>query len=339
MEEDFFEGELFETLSSVSLILGLAVMALGSATWLFQRIGQGHSSSVGPALIAVGFLMAGLPLLLPRFMSFVINVFSGPSGSQESQDDAGDDEPEPTPEPQPSEPPDLTWMLYVGALLVGLVALAALVYGIYRITTSAKRKREAQKKAQEEIAARWVAAKGRHAEAIATVASYEIDVVKAIDYPAFNDISVPEVSAMSKAMRRVQDIEFQVDKDSAIGGSDELLESYRDAVDEFVTAVEVAEAKAKQIRWKTIPAEEREDLRLAKKLLAQAEDPGNPENMRHNLYQRLKKVIDRLNESHGSTLVPTKTVGAIEEQTRLLIESPGEGITADDLAQNESIQL
>lgn len=341
MEEDIFDGAPFDIIFSVTPIIGLVVMCLGLLMWVFQRMAHGYSTGGAPAMIVIGFIISFTPWMT-RFMFRLFYIEE--SQDDESQDDEAEEEepaPEPEPEPAPesSEPVDLTWMLYVGALLVGLAALAALIYGIYRIAASAKRKREAEKKASAETAAKWAAAKERHAEAITTVASYEIDVAKAIDYPAFNDISVPEVSAMSKAMRRARDIEFQIDKNEDIGGSDDLLKTYRDAVDEFVTAVEVAEAKAKQIRWKSIPKEERKDLKLAKKLLAQAEDPGNPENVRHNLYERLKKVIDRLNDSHGSTLVPNKTIGQIEEQTRLLLEAPEVGVTAEDLSQSEAIRL
>lgn len=322
----------------ISTVVGIIFVTIGTVTLLARAI-SGRPIRGGVQFIGLGCLISCLPLIISLMVNFMLPLFDNDPDS--SSGNGSDDQPAPAPEPEPepAEPMDLTVLWAILIIAASLAILSGLGYATYRLVTASKRKRETAKQARAETAARWTAAKEQHTEAVSTVASYELDVVKAIDYPAFNDISVPEVSAMTKAMRRARDIEFQIDKDSSIGGSDDLLKTYRDAVDEFVIAVEVAEAKAKQIRWKTIPQEERKDLKLAKKLLAQAEDPGNPENVRHNLYERLKKVIDRLNESHGSTLVPTPTIGAIEEQTRLLIEAPETGTTADELTQKEAIRL
>lgn len=328
--------ELPNFVYSISLIAGTLVALMGMVS-VFWGTANGRGSGGGIILLLAGVMIAGLP----GTFTMIFNTFDTSGGpSDETEDDSTPDETEPEPEPtqEPADPMDLTFLWAILIIAASLAILAGLGYVTYRVFTSAKRKRKVTKQALAETAARWAAARDLHAEALTTVASYELDVAKAIDFPAFNDISVPEVSAMSKAMRRARDVEFQIDKDSEIGGSDDLLATYRDAVDEFVTSVEIAEAKARQIRWKSVPKEEQKLMRQAKHLLIQAEDPGNPEKMRHTLYERLKKTIDQLNEAHGSRVVPTKTIGEIEEQTRLLLEAPETGVTAEDMA-HESIRL
>lgn len=331
--------ELPDWLVMLVTFCGASVAIIGLALF-FTRMATGRGGGGGLGLAGFGGLLALSPTLIPSIASALVSIVS-PSDADGTRDGASEaPQPEPTPEPtpEPSEPMDLTLPLTILIIAVSLAVLAGVGYGGCRLAASAKRRREATKQTQVETVARWDAARKLHTQAVATVASYELDVAKAIDYPAFNDITVPEVSAMSKAMRRAQDIEFQTDKNKEIGGTDELLASYRDAVDEFVTAVEVAEATARRIRWKSVPPAERKLMWQAKNLLVQAEDPGNPENMRHTLYERLKKTIDQLNEAHGSKVVPTRTVGEIEEQTRLLLEAPG-ALQANNAAQHEPFRL
>lgn len=212
--------------------------------------------------------------------------------------------------------------------LAGLIIAAsvAILLGVgvavARIVGARKRRRVEAERSREECAARWEAARELHRDAVGTMASYELDVAKAIEFPAFNDVSVPEVATMARALRRVRDLELQIDRDSVIGGSDELLSAYRTAAEGLVAAVAVAEAAAQRIRWSSIPKDEQKDLKLARKLLHQAEDPGNPESLRHGLYERLKIVVDRLNSHHGAQLIPPATAGQIEGRARLLIEAP-----------------
>lgn len=327
--------ELPDFVHALAAFGGGTILVVGILTCV-MRSRMGHGVHVGGLAIAfVGAVIAASPFIVTGVINLIMSIVEPPD------DSVSEPEPEPEPEPappaEPAEPMDLSvlWAILFGA--AALAILTALGYGIYRVVTSSKRKRKAEKQTLAETAARWKAARDRHADAISTVASYELDVAKAIDYPAFNDVTVEEVSAMSKAMSRARDIEFQIDKDAEICGSDDLLVTYRGAVDDFVAAVAIAEAKAQQIRWKSIPEDERKLMKQAKNLLIQAEDPGNPEKMRHTLYQRLQKTIDQLNQVHGSRVVSTRTIGEIEEQTRLLLEAPEINV-AEDKA-HEAVRL
>lgn len=211
--------------------------------------------------------------------------------------------------------------------IAGLLAALGIGYLLLLFGAKHLRKREEQKQAANEAQVEIRTLNERYRKNIKIVGSYETDITKAINYPAFNDINVPEVSAMSKAMQRATDAHRQINQDQPEKTTLQLRTEYRDAVNEFNNAVHRAMVKAHEIRWETIPTEDKKDLEQAQALLTQAKDPGTPDKQRGVLYEQLKRVINRLNKRRGSDVIPTKGLQEIEEQHRLLLEAPKPGET------------
>lgn len=142
------------------------------------------------------------------------------------------------------------------------------------------------------------------ADARDRIASYELDMEKALSRPAFNDVTVSEVSDMvlqlKKCRRMVNEISVSTASDVA------------SAVDELWVKINAAELTAKRIAWSEVSDEEQKNLRIALDLVKQANDPGNPDELRRNLYARLKKVVARLDA--GGVTIPAKMTEQIERR-------------------------
>lgn len=276
-------------------------------------------SSSGAGGITLGFILLCLSLMaVPIVALFAYVLPAVGEGAAErgalDADEAGSDQ---VPVPL-TGPVDLSGVLNVGMwVLIVLVVVGAVVFGGHRLTASrAERRREQASRANA-----WEAVRGRHAVARLIVASFETDPAKAIDHPAFNDVTVPEVSAMVKAMSTAQDLESAGDPDEPVGGSDRLLADYREAVAAFEAAVAAAERAARRIAWSHLGDEERRDLRQARQLLAQAADAGNTHEARATFYARLQTVLRRLNDRHQVTVIPGAVVSAIETKVRPALDA------------------
>lgn len=145
-------------------------------------------------------------------------------------------------------------------------------------------------------------------EAYARIASYETDPWKAISYPAFNDVSTPEVSDMFKSLKKAQRL---VDNNA---DNDKLV----NAVDDLWVDIKKAEEKAKKMAWSEFSESEQKDFFLAKSLIKQIDDKATTQETRATYYNQLKKVFDRLNEKRDN--IPVKIVGEIEAKHSLQIE-------------------
>lgn len=153
--------------------------------------------------------------------------------------------------------------------------------------------------------------KADYDKAFDIITSYELDIIKAIKYPAFNDITVNEVKEMHLLLKQ---------SGQAIKADDAV--TARDHVNKLTVAVRAAERVATKRAWSDITEREQKDLELAQNLITQANDAGNTEEMRAVLYERLHKVIDRLNSQHR--IVPQKTIALLEEQSRKEIAQSNE---------------
>lgn len=193
-------------------------------------------------------------------------------------------------------------------------------------------------------AARLSAAEEEFTAVVNEIASYETDISKAITYPAFNDVSTPEVSVMSKQLRRchrvlsdinaITDRKGRLPEDSAEAHS--LVADFVRQVDDLVIDTEAAKSAAERIAWSGVSEVEQSDLKQAQGLMAHASDPANTDDMRANYYRQLKRVVDRLNRSR--TVVPAKIVGEIEQASMLLIESSAHtGYSVSDVLGDGSI--
>lgn len=158
--------------------------------------------------------------------------------------------------------------------------------------------------------------KEQYDEIVDTIMSYEMDISKAIQFPAFNDPAVPAVQEMQIQLRKTKRLIDQY-KSTQQGDMNEIV----DNVDILHVRLQAAEATAKKIAWDDVTHEEREDMKLAQNLINQISSPGNPEHMRKNLYVKLKEVVTRLNKRHE--IIPTDLVLELEKTSALALPSAG----------------
>ena len=148
-----------------------------------------------------------------------------------------------------------------------------------------------------------------------TIASYQVDFVKAIHYPAFNDITVPEVTAMHKQLSKTENLLMKVSNSQ----SEKLLHEFIESVDMLAIDIRVAQRRAEVLSYNEYSEEEQKDFILAENLFRQAKNKGNTQKMRQNYYAKLQEVLERLNKS--TEVIPYEIVQEIEETARKQLTS------------------
>ena len=109
-----------------------------------------------------------------------------------------------------------------------------------------------------------------------------------------------------KARRRA-DLLRPENADDLVGDRDAQLE-YRDAVHDYVTAFDVAEAEAIRLRRSTFSGEDQQRIARAQSLLRLAEDEGATPHERQSAYTRAKVELD------GILALPAVTRASIERK-------------------------
>jgi hypothetical protein len=135
---------------------------------------------------------------------------------------------------------------------------------------------------------------------------YEIDVAKLLDFPTMTDMRDPLTMQFHKAKLRA-DLLRPVNVEDLLGDRDAALE-YRDAVHEYVTAFDVAEAEAMRRRRSDFSAEGQQRLARAQSLLRLASDSAATPQERQGAYDRARKELD------GLIVLPAPTRASIERQ-------------------------
>lgn len=142
---------------------------------------------------------------------------------------------------------------------------------------------------------------------------YEIDIAKLLDFPLMTDMRDPLTIAFHKARSRA-DLLRPETVDDILGDRDAQLE-YRDAVHDYVTAFDVAEAEAIRRRRSDFSAEAQERLERAQHLLRLASDSGATSEERKTAYARAQKELD------GLIVLPSTTRASIERKIAGEIEA------------------
>ncbi len=146
----------------------------------------------------------------------------------------------------------------------------------------------------------------RHGQTDARWLDYEIDVAKLLDFPLMTDMRNPLTIEFHKARRRA-DLLRPDSAEDLDGDRDAQLE-YRDAVHDYVTAFDVAEAEAIRLRRSTFSDEDQQRIARAKSLLKLAEDEGATPHERQSAYTRAKVELD------GLIALPAVTRASIERK-------------------------
>lgn len=138
---------------------------------------------------------------------------------------------------------------------------------------------------------------------------YEMDVAKLLDFPMMTDMREPLTVAFHKARSRADLLRpvGDVDRDAAL--------DYRDAVHEYVTAFDVAEAEAVRRRRSDFSAEGQERIERAQRLLRLASDSAATPDERQNAYTRAQRELD------GLIVLPAVTRRALERAVARELEA------------------
>jgi hypothetical protein len=153
----------------------------------------------------------------------------------------------------------------------------------------------------------------RHDDTDARWLSYEIDIAKLLDFPLMTDLRNPLTIEFHKA-RSHADLLRPESVDDILGDRAAQLE-YRDAVHEYVTAFDIAEAEAVRRRRSDFSAEAQERIERAQHLLRLASDVGATNEERRNAYARAQRELD------GLIVLPAVTRAGIERRIAGEIEA------------------
>ncbi|MEC5190900.1 MULTISPECIES: hypothetical protein [unclassified Arthrobacter] len=141
---------------------------------------------------------------------------------------------------------------------------------------------------------------------------YELDAGKLIDFPVMTDVREPLTVAFLRAKRTA---------DAMRPGAPEnittvaRLAEYREAVNAFELAFDVAEREARRIKDGKFSGPERERLATARKLLRIASDAAATPAERQTAYKRARRELD------GLIVLPDATLAALEGKTAGMIDA------------------
>jgi hypothetical protein len=121
---------------------------------------------------------------------------------------------------------------------------------------------------------------------------YEVDIAKLLDFPLMTDMRNPLTIGFHKAKRRA-DLLRPEQPDDLVSDRSAQLE-YRDAVHDYVSAFEIAEAEAIRRRRSDFSADDQQRLARAQNLLHLAQDTAATPQERQNAYARASKELDGL---------------------------------------------
>jgi hypothetical protein len=142
---------------------------------------------------------------------------------------------------------------------------------------------------------------------------YEVDIAKLLDFPMMTDMRDPLTIGFHRARRRA-DLLRPDKAEDLISDRDAQLE-YREAVHEYVTAFEIAEAEAIRRRRSNFSAEDQERLARAQNLLRLASDAAATPQERQSAYARAGRELD------GLIVLPVTTRASIERKIAGEIEA------------------
>jgi hypothetical protein len=134
---------------------------------------------------------------------------------------------------------------------------------------------------------------------------YELDFAKLLDFPLMTDMRNPLTVEFHKAklradfLRPAKPEDLLDDRDAAA--------RYLAAVEDYVTAFNIAEAEAKRRRRNDFSHDEQQRIARAANLLRMASDSAASPQERQNAYDRARRELD------GLVVLPAATQAGIEQ--------------------------
>ncbi|MDT5092419.1 MAG: hypothetical protein QOH60_1782 [Mycobacterium sp.] len=153
----------------------------------------------------------------------------------------------------------------------------------------------------------------QHSRTDAKWLDYELDIAKLLDFPMMTDMRNPLTIDFHRAKRKA-DLLRPESVDDLMGDRDAQLD-YRDAVTEYVSAFDIAEAEAIRRRRSDFSAEDQERIERAQHLIRLAADSGATPQERQNAYGRAKKELD------GLIALPATARASIEQKIAAAIQA------------------
>jgi hypothetical protein len=155
-----------------------------------------------------------------------------------------------------------------------------------------------------------------HDRADARWLDYEVDIAKLLDFPLMTDMRDPLTMAFHKAKRHADLLRPDRPQGVAALAGDRTAQSeYRNAVHEYISAFEIAEAEATRRRRSGFSEDEQQRLARAQNLLHLAQDEGATREERQNAYARATK------ELAGLFVLPAPARASIERRIAGQIEA------------------
>jgi hypothetical protein len=155
-----------------------------------------------------------------------------------------------------------------------------------------------------------------HDQADARWLDYEVDIAKLLDFPLMTDMRDPLTMAFHKAKRHADLLRPDRPQDVAALAGDRTAQSeYRNAVHEYISAFEIAEAEATRRRRSGFSEDEQQRLARAQNLLHLAQDEAATREERQNAYARATKELD------GLFVLPAPARASIERRIAGQIEA------------------
>ena len=207
-------------------------------------------------------------------------------------------------------------------LLIVIVPLAGLIYGGYKAVSKVRERADgpapidasadARSKGSTEperrnSAAQWQAIMRmvrEHDRTDTRWLDYEIDISKLLDYPLMTDMRDPLTQRFHRAKLRA-DMLRPADAGDLLDDS-EATRAYLDAVEEYVTAFDVAEAEAIRKRRSGFSREDQQRLSRAHGAMRIATDAAATPQEREHAFDVARRELD------GLVVLPERTRAAIE---------------------------
>jgi hypothetical protein len=142
---------------------------------------------------------------------------------------------------------------------------------------------------------------------------YEVDIAKLLDFPLMTDMRDPLTIAFHRAKRQADLLRPESPDDLARDRIARL--EYRDAVHEYISAFEIAEAEAIRRRRSDFSEGDQQRLARAQHLLHLAQDEAATHEERQNAYARARKELD------GLIVLPAPARAGIERRIAGQIEA------------------
>lgn len=198
-------------------------------------------------------------------------------------------------------------------LLIVIVPLIGVIYGGYKAVSKIRERpgdapaveapqlQRTSRSAQSQAIVRTVR---EHDRTDTRWLDYEIDISKLLDYPLMTDMRDPFTQRFHRAKLRADLLRPAEAGDLLDDG--EAAREYRDAVEEYVTAFDVAEAEAIRKRRNDFSREEQQRLSRAHGALRIATDTAATPQERELAFGVARRELD------GLIVLPERTRAAIE---------------------------